>query len=159
MCKYSEPVVWKVGGFLLRLYDLRRGSSCSSQRYWENHFVTAVAVDIDDSIEWKCFRVSLKKHRNCGTQTTDVLASFFDQKPRNFNANPPNILVHLQLLNVYQFKLLLHLLPFGRNLKVALYWTPNLRVRGDRDELAGRELCQSKAHSRLPNTSQNKVLL
>ena len=37
-----------------------------------------------------------------------------------FNANPLNILVHLQLLglhNAYQFKVLLYRLPFGRDLK------------------------------------------
>ena len=46
----------------------------------------------------------------------------------NLNANPMNILVHLQLLwlhNDPQFKVLLHLLPFGRNLKGEC-WDPNL---------------------------------
>ena len=43
-------------------------------------------------------------------------------QPEKFDANPLNILVHLQQLglllhNAYQFTVLLHLLPFGRNLK------------------------------------------
>ena len=40
--------------------------------------------------------------------------------PANFNANPLNILVHLQLIwfhNASQLKVLLHLLPFGRKVK------------------------------------------
>ena len=44
-------------------------------------------------------------------------------QPPNFNANQLNILVHLQLLwllNAYHFKVLLHLLPFGRNLRGSL---------------------------------------
>ena len=77
----------------------------------------------------------------------------------NFNANPLNILVQLQLLwfhNTYQFKVLLHLRPFGRNLKGKL-WDPQcLRVTG---VLAGLDLQQSKAHPRLHNTGQYKVSL
>ena len=43
--------------------------------------------------------------------------------PANFNVNPLNILVHLQLLwlrNAYQFKVLFHLQQFGRNLRRVL---------------------------------------
>ena len=86
------------------------------------------------------------------------------RKSRHFTANPLNIFVHLQLLwphNAYQFKDLLHLLPFGSNLKGEFWRTPNLGVWVVRGELVDRELCQSKAHPWLPNTSpqyQYKVL-
>ena len=43
------------------------------------------------------------------------------------NANQLNILVHLQLLwlnSAYQFKVLLHLPPFGRNCNVKLWFDP-----------------------------------
>ena len=61
----------------------------------------------------------------------------------NFNANPLNILVHLllRLHNVYQSKVLLHMLPFGHNLKGSF------------------KMSQSKAHPRLPTTYQYTVLL
>ena len=48
--------------------------------------------------------VKQEKLTNCGTKAADVLANVF---PANFNANPMNILVHLQLLwlhNACQFK-------------------------------------------------------
>ena len=54
-----------------------------------------------------------EKLTNCGTKAADVLDKFLASK---HNANPLNILVHLQLLgiryNPYQFKVLLHLLPY-----------------------------------------------
>ena len=67
----------------------------------------------------------------------------------------------LQLLclhKAYQLKVLLHLLPFGHNFKRA-FGDPNLGVCGVRGELWGRELRQLKAHPRLPNAPQCKVLL
>ena len=71
----------------------------------------------------------------------------------NFNANPLNILVHLQLLwlhNAYQFKVLLHLLPFGHNLK-GEFWDPKFWGL-EEWVLAGWASHQSKAHPRLLNT-------
>ena len=78
-----------------------------------------------------------EKPTNCGTKAAYILANSL---PANFNANKVNILVHLQQLwlhSAYHFKVLLHLLPFGRNLKGEFEDTPNLgglgsygRVRG-----------------------------
>ena len=82
--------------------------------------------------------------------------------PANFNTNPLNNLVHLQLLwfhEAYLFKVLLHLLPLCRSLNGGVLGTPNLSVCGVRGELRSREWCLSKAHQRLPNTSQCKGLL
>ena len=72
------------------------------------------------------------------------------------NANPLNILVHLQLLwlhNAYQFQVLL---PFGRNLKRQFWDTPFWGLGG---VLAVWDSHQSKAQPRLPNTFQYIVLL
>ena len=60
--------------------------------------------------------------------TTDVPVNF---QSTNFSANPLNILVHVQLgllcfHNTYQFKVLPHLLPFGRNFKEEFCRIPNL---------------------------------
>ena len=53
-------------------------------------------------------------------------------------------------------KVLLHLLPFGRYLNGGVLRSPILGFRG---VLAGWDSHQSKAHPRLPNTCQHKVLL
>ena len=77
-----------------------------------------------------------------------MLDKFSAGKP---NANPLNILVLSQLLGLhtaYQFNELLRLLPFGRNLNGKLR-VPNF---GEWD------LYSSKAHPRLPKTSQHNVL-
>ena len=69
------------------------------------------------TIEYYGAKKKQEKPTNCGTKAGDVLATFL---PKNFNANLLNILVHMQLLrlhNAYNFKVLLNLLPFGRNLK------------------------------------------
>ena len=61
----------------------------------------------------KYIKLLQEKDTKCGTYRPPMCrATFF--------ATPRNILVHLQQLydhSAYQFKLLLHLLPFGRNLK------------------------------------------
>ena len=57
-----------------------------------------------------------EKPTNCGTKAADVLDEFLAGK---HIVNPLNILKDLQLRwlhNAYQFTVLLHLLPFGRNL-------------------------------------------
>ena len=56
----------------------------------------------------------------CNSQPASPTICVANFLPIFFNANPPNILVNLQLLwlhNAHQFKVLLHLLPFGWNLK------------------------------------------
>ena len=92
------------------------------------------------------------KPTNVGLKPPMCWANFY---PANFNANPLNSLVHLQLLLLHyacQFKVLLHLLPSGCNLKRG-FWDPQFWWLGRWD------LYQSKTHPRLPNTFQYKVLL
>ena len=60
------------------------------------------------------------------------------------------------LNKAYQVKALLHMLPFGRNLKGEFLSSTILVVRG---ESGGCDLYQSKAHQRLPITSKYKGLL
>ena len=59
-----------------------------------------------------------KAHNFVGLKGRRCAGKFLAGK--HFNVNPPNTLVHLQLQwlhSAYQFKALLHLLPFGRSLK------------------------------------------
>ena len=89
-----------------------------------------------------------RKVHNCRTKAADVLDKFLAGK---HNANPLNILVHLQLLSLhsaYQFKVLFHLLPFGRNLN-AEFGDPNFGGYGE--FYKGWDLHQLKPHLRLPN--------
>ena len=76
-----------------------------------------VCLLVQNTQPW-CYISNLKEElTNCGTKAADLLDHFL---PANFNANPLNILAHLQQLwlhNAYQFKVLVHLSPFARNLE------------------------------------------
>ena len=76
----------------------------------------------------------------------------------NFLAGKRN--ANLQLLclhSAYQFKVLLHLLPFGRYVRRE-FWDPHFGGGMWGEELWSRVLRQSKAHPRHPNTAQYKVV-
>ena len=98
-----------------------------------------------------------EKPTNCATKATNVLDQFFLPGKREstecFGAFATTL-----LHNVYQSKVLLRLLPFGHNLK-GEFWGSIFGVVEAGGELWGQELRQSKAHPRLPNISQYKVML
>ena len=96
-----------------------------------------------------------EKHTNCGTKAADVLAKFW---AGNFNANPLNILVHLQF---YDFTTPTNSKCCSMCYFLAVIWRGNfggLQICGVWG-VKGRELRQSKGRQRLPDTAQYKVLL